>query len=126
MISRGSQINANGTASNPITFTTRQHAQNPATLENGAAGQWGGLVILGNAPSTKRPWILCAHRMEGVAEGAVFGGNTADNSGTLRYVRVMHGGYEVAPDNELNGITFGGVGSATTVEYAGTKMPMME
>jgi len=56
--------------------------------------------------------------VEGVAEGAVFGGNdTADNSGTLRYVRVMHGGFEVAPDNELNGITFGGVGSATTVEY---------
>ena len=119
VISRGSQINANGTASNPITFTSRQHAQNPATLENGAAGQWGGLVILGNAPSTKCPAdSVCSLQVEGVAEGAVFGGNnTADNSGTLRYVRVMHGGYEVAPDNELNGITFGGVGSATTVEY---------
>ena len=119
VVSRGSKIEANGTASNPITFTSRQHAQNPATLDNGAAGQWGGLVILGNAPSTKCPAdSACALQVEGVAEGAVFGGNNeADNSGTLRYVRVMHGGFEIAPDNELNGITFGGVGSGTTVEY---------
>ena len=120
VVSRGSQIDANGTATNPITFTSRQHAQDPSTLVNGAPGQWGGMVILGNGQSTKCPTdgTACALQVEGVQEGAVFGGtDDADNSGTLRYVRVMHGGFEIAPDNELNGITFGGVGSATTVEY---------
>ena len=126
VISRGSEINANGTASAPITFTSSQHVANGAVagLANGEAGQWGGMVILGNAYSTKCPQdgSACALQVEGVQEGAVFGGantdaNNTESSGTLRYVRVMHGGFEVAPDNELNGITFGGVGSGTTVEY---------
>ena len=117
VVSRGSQIDAQGTAAEPITFTSA--AAVSGGLEAGAAGQWGGVVILGNAPSNKCPADAdCALQVEGVQEGAVFGGtNSADNSGTLRYVRVMHGGFEVAPDNELNGITFGGVGSGTTVEY---------
>ena len=40
-----------------------------------------------------------------------------DSSGTLKYVRVQYAGYEVFPGNELNGITFGGVGSGTDVSY---------
>jgi hypothetical protein len=116
VVSRGSQISAVGTAAEPITFTSIQDVQG---LE-ATAGQWGGMVLLGNAPSNKCPTdgSDCALQVEGVQEGAVFGGTaTDDNSGTLRYVRVMHGGFEIAPDNELNGITFGGVGSGTTVEY---------
>lgn len=117
VVSRGSQIDAQGTAAKPITLTSS--AAVSGGLEAGAAGQWGGLVILGNAPSNKCPTDAdCALQVEGVQEGAVFGGTaTDDNSGTLRYVRVMHGGFEVAPDNELNGVTFGGVGSGTTVEF---------
>lgn len=122
VVSRGSKIEANGTSTSPITFTSRQHVANGVTagLANGTSGQWGGIVILGNGTSTKCPTdgSACALQVEGVQEGAVFGGtNDADNSGTLRYVRVMHGGFEVAPDNELNGITFGAVGSGTLVEY---------
>jgi hypothetical protein len=122
VVSRGSKIEANGTASSPITFTSRQHVASGvnAGLANGTAGQWGGIVILGNGNSTKCPQDAspCALQVEGVQEGAVFGGtNDEDNSGILRYVRVMHGGFEVAPDNELNGITFGAVGSGTVVEY---------
>ncbi|GAC15379.1 hypothetical protein [Aliiglaciecola lipolytica] len=117
VVSRGSQIEALGTATDPITMTSA--AAVTGGLESGAAGQWGGLVLLGNAPSNKCPVNAdCALQVEGVQEGAVFGGTESDdNSGTLRYVRVMHGGFEVAPDNELNGVTFGGVGSGTTVEY---------
>ncbi|GGF68885.1 hypothetical protein [Alteromonas lipolytica] len=118
VVSRGSQIMASGTAADPITFTSRDHVL--GGLDAGSAGQWGGMIILGNAYSTKCPQdgSECALQVEGAQEGAVFGGNdNEDNSGTLRYVRVMHGGYEIAPDNELNGITFGGVGSGTTVEY---------
>lgn len=122
VVSRGSKIEANGTAALPITFTSRQHVSGGVVdgLADGVAGQWGGLVLLGNGNSTKCPQdgSQCSLQVEGVQEGAVFGGtDDTDNSGTLRYVRVMHGGFEIAPDNELNGITFGAVGSGTTVEY---------
>ena len=120
VVSRDSKIEALGSAANPITFTSSQDVNSEAT----GSGQWGGMVILGNAPSNKCPsdGSDCALQVEGVEEGAVFGGadtaeNWADNSGTLRYVVVKHAGFEIAPDNELNGITFGGVGSGTTVEY---------
>ena len=116
VISRDSKIEANGTAAKPITFTSSEDITSGVT----GAGQWGGMVILGNAKSNKCPsdGSDCALQVEGVAEGAVFGGtNDEDNSGTLRYVVVKHAGFEIAPDNELNGITFGGVGSGTKVEY---------
>lgn len=115
VVSRDSMIQANGTALAPITFTSSQDL----TGANTGAGQWGGIVLLGNAKSNKCPSVGdCALQVEGVEEGAVFGGtDDADSSGTLRYVVVKHAGFEIAPDNELNGITFGGVGSGTTVEY---------
>lgn len=115
VVSRDSKIEANGTSSAPITFTSNQDITGEAT----GSGQWGGIVLLGNAKSNKCPTDSdCALQVEGVSEGAVFGGtNDEDSSGTLRYVVVKHAGYEIAPDNELNGITFGGVGSGTKVEY---------
>jgi hypothetical protein len=67
-------------------------------------GQWGGLVILGNAPSTKCPTdgTACALQVEGAVEGSVFGGtDSTDNSGILRYTVVKYAGFEIAPDNEL-------------------------
>ncbi|MBA6361875.1 hypothetical protein H4J49_18905, partial [Colwellia sp. BRX8-6] len=116
VVSRDSEIQANGTASKPITFTSSQDLTGAET----GAGQWGGIVLLGNATSNKCPTdgSDCALQIEGAQDGAVFGGtDDADSSGTLRYVVVKHAGYEIAPDNELNGITFGGVGSGTKVEY---------
>lgn len=116
VVSRDSQIQANGSSSMPITFTSQQDM----TGEETGHGQWGGIVLLGNAQSNKCPsdGSECALQVEGVEDGAVFGGtNDEDSSGTLRYVVVKHAGYEIAPDNELNGITFGGVGSGTTVEF---------
>jgi hypothetical protein len=114
VVSRDSEIHANGTASMPVTFTSSQDMQGEET----GAGQWGGIVLLGNAQSNKCPTdgSDCALQIEGAADGAVFGGtDDSDSSGTLRYVVVKHAGYEIAPDNELNGITFGGVGSGTTL-----------
>jgi len=116
VVSRDSKIEANGTSSAPITFTSSEDIAGGET----GSGQWGGIVLLGNAQSNKCPTdgSDCALQVEGVEEGAVFGGTDhTDSSGTLRYVVVKHAGYEIAPDNELNGITFGGVGSGTKVEY---------
>ena len=79
----------------------------------GTRGKWGGLILLGKAP-TNTP---TTKEVEGIT-GKTYGGtDPADGSGTLRYVRVWHGGAVVGADNEINGITFGGVGSGTTVEY---------
>ena len=116
VVSRDSKIEALGSKDAPITFTSSEDITGEAT----SAGQWGGIVILGNAQSNKCPTdgSDCALQVEGAEEGAVFGGtNDEDNSGTLRYVVVKHAGYEIAPDNELNGVTFGAVGSGTKVEY---------
>lgn len=120
VVNRGSQIFASGTNSSPIVFTSRQSIEGQTTVDS--IGQWGGIVILGRAPTNACPTgvtppnIACVSTTEGTS--AVHGGNTpTDNSGVLRYVRVMHSGYQVVPGRELNGITFGAVGSGTLVDF---------
>jgi hypothetical protein len=111
VVTRGSKIIADGTAANPITMTSVQDVIGSPT----AAGQWGGLVLLGKAPTNKcnqADLANCLVQAEGDA-GPYGGANAADSSGKLNYVRVKHAGFEVIPDNELNGITFAGVGSGT-------------
>jgi hypothetical protein len=50
--------------------------------------------------------------------GGIYGGsNNNDNSGTVRFVQLRHGGYILSPNNEVNGLTLGGVGSGTSIEY---------
>lgn len=115
VVTRGSKIHAEGTQQNPITFTSLQDVIGSAT----APGQWGGIVLLGNAPSNKCDQAnLAACRIEAEGNAGPYGGaNLNDNSGVLKYVRVKHAGYEVLQDNELNGITFAGVGAGTTVSH---------
>ncbi len=125
VVNRGSQILANGTAANPIIFTSE--ADLDGTQPNAAAadGEWGGLVILGMAPNnrcitgTAYGTVSCENAIEGVSNPqAIYGGATpTDSSGSLRYVQVKYAGFEVSAGNELNGISFGGVGSGTTVQY---------
>lgn len=88
---------------------------------------WGGLVILGQAPtstgtSTAFQGNATAqlHHIEGLPKttDSVYGGNvTQDNSGVLRYVSVRHGGDEIGSANEINGVTLGGVGAGTLIEF---------
>ncbi len=113
VVSRGSQIMAEGTKAAPIVFTTGNKG-------NTARGQWGGLVINGNAPINTCGTYSDAAPCEATGEGStgVYGGNDkADNSGVLKYVRVEFAGFEITPDNELNGIAFQGVGNGTVVDY---------
>src|SRR3546814_18722457 len=85
-------------------------------------GRWGGRGRLGRAaistgPGTSQPGsATCEAQVEG-ANGFYGGNDDADNTGVLKYVRVMHSGFEVLLDVELNGITLAGLGSGTTVEY---------
>ena len=104
----GAKINAVGTASNPIVFTSK--SATPAT------GDWAGVLIFGQAPvstSTKTQDFEAQS-----AEGESFGGaDEADSSGVFKYVRIEYAGFVVGPDKELNGLTLGGVGSKTVIEY---------
>jgi hypothetical protein len=119
LITRGSQILADGSASAPITFTGFTDAV------SGTAGPydvqlWGGIVINGNGitnncTDAQRTSNTCHVESEG--RPSFYGGNdNTDNSGILRYVVVKHPGFEVAPGDELNGVSFNAVGSGTVVE----------
>jgi hypothetical protein len=128
VIARGAKIEANGTAQNPIIFTSELDTLN-GNLTHEDTGLWGGLVVLGNASINSRAngqpaGTPAQDQVEGfsVTGGDVdlitFGGtNDADNSGTIRYVSIRHGGAVIGTANEINGLTLGGVGSGTTVEY---------
>ncbi|WP_395670987.1 hypothetical protein [Phenylobacterium sp.] len=119
-VQRGSQIFAEGTATNPIIFTSRSNLEGNSGAD--LIGQWGGIVIAGRAPiascpaGTTPPNINCVATFEGGV--SLYGGNSpTDNSGRIRYVQVRYPGFEVQPNRELNGISFLGVGSGTTVDH---------
>lgn len=116
-ILRGARIVANGTAAAPIVFTSQRAAGNRSP------GDWGGLIIVGNARANRTGNVIVEGSNGSVlgadANGIVYTGGTVDNdnSGTLRYVRVEFAGYATLTDAELNSFTFAAVGSGTTVEY---------
>jgi len=106
VIERGAKLFANGTATAPIVMTSDQ----PVGFRG--RGDWGGLILNGNAPVNLPGGV-------GIGEGStgVYGGNDPnDSSGVLRYLRVEFAGIEFSPDNELNGIAFQAVGAGTVVE----------
>jgi hypothetical protein len=118
-IMRGATIQAIGTADKPIVFTSSRAA---GTRQ---PGDWGGLLIIGNAINNRagnieiegsgtEPNGGSGHNYSVIYSG---GNNGADNSGELRYVRVEFAGYAPSPDNELNAFTFAAVGSGTKLSY---------
>ena len=122
VVRRGSQINANGNATAPITMTSIQDVTGGETN----IGQWGGLVLLGNAPANScgdqqgetSPEELANCGVSAEGDAGQFGGDISDdNSGVLRYIVVKHAGKTLGNGDELNGISFAGVGSQTKVEY---------
>ncbi|MEZ4297108.1 MAG: hypothetical protein R3B70_19235 [Polyangiaceae bacterium] len=115
VIEPGSKLIAVGTPDEPIVFTS---SQPEATRK---PGDWGGIILLGNAPTNHKDAMgqPAQGKIEGLATtGGLYGGiNPDDNSGTLKYLRIEYGGYAIAPNNEVNGLTFGGVGRGTVVDH---------
>jgi len=118
IVHRGSKIIAEGTAENPIIFTSKA---NPGA---GKTGDWAGLVLCGkafnNIKNSGSTGVDGVEELEGAYGGYHGNGaesDDADNSGTLKYVRVEFAGYPINPNQEINGITFGSVGSGTTIDY---------
>ena len=109
-IERGAQIIAEGTASKPIVFTSGKPDGQKAP------GDWGGIVILGLAPTNRSTYPT----IEG-GIGRVYGGELPnDNSGILKYVRIEYAGVAAMPNSEINALTLGGVGSGTIIENVQT------
>ncbi|TPN87516.1 multidrug transporter [Aquimarina algicola] len=107
-ILQGATINAEGTSSNPIVFTSATATPNP--------GDWGGLIILGKAPINSVVGGDATSTSE--IGGLPYGGSIADdNSGILRYVRIEFSGGAADAASENNGFSFYAVGNGTTIEY---------
>ncbi len=127
IINRGSQIFAVGSAVNPITFTSVSDVNGTVGPED--VQQWGGMVINGFAVTNKCAYTgtrgvdlvvdgechVDAEGAAGLDESQYGGDNDEDGSGRLEYVVVKHTGATVGNGDELNGISFGSVGSNTIV-----------
>lgn len=122
IIARGAKIMAEGTADQPIIFTSVADELVPGevaspNLEPTLNGLWGGLLILGNAPISADAVSVQIEGIPASDQNGLYGGdNPADNSGVIRYVSIRHGGANIGEGNEINGLTLGGVGSGTVIE----------
>ena len=125
VIDQGGKLNAAGTSANPIIFTSVldniQIGQKAGTnLSIADIGLWGGVIVLGKAPISVSGDVA-TKQIEGIPATDTFGqfGGTiaTDNSGVFKYISIRHGGITIGADNEINGLTLGGVGSGTTVDH---------
>lgn len=122
IIARGGKIMAEGTASEPIIFTSVADEIMPGqiaspNLDPDLDGLWGGLIVLGYAPISAD---AVPSQIEGIPpsdQNGLYGGDQpGDNSGVIKYVSIRHGGANIGEGNEINGLTLGGVGSGTVIE----------
>ncbi len=122
IISQGGKIFAVGTAADPIIFTAEADDINdPNDLTLDDRGLWGGVIMLGKASVNTTSGT---GQIEGIPSNeprGLYGGGASpdddDDSGILRYVSIRHCGAEIGAGNEINGLTMGGVGRGTTIEY---------
>jgi hypothetical protein len=113
VVQPGGSLVANGTADNPVIFTSAQ------AVGERDRGDWGGIVMLGNA------WVnqSALPAIEGITPSQTYGNitspttNETHNGGTLNYVRIEYAGIELTPNNETNSLTLGGVGNGTVVDH---------
>lgn len=127
VVNRGNKVEADGTANNPIIWTSRDNVLGLATDNSDA--QWGGVVLLGRArvsdcqdlvfnttPGDFTTNPQCEAQLEGTVTATPFGGaNDADSSGSFTFNQIRFSGFELQQANELQSLTTGGVGSGTTI-----------
>lgn len=106
IVEPGGYVEMNGTKDAPIVMTS---AQAPGQRR---PGDWGGLIICGKARNNQG-----TQQIEGGPTTIHGGDNDSDNSGIYRYIRIEFAGYPFDTDKEINGLTFGSVGSGTTIDH---------
>ncbi|ESQ77442.1 hypothetical protein [Asticcacaulis sp. AC402] len=120
-VNRGNKINAVGTVSQPIVFTSRDNVLGLNT--DTSQGQWGGVVLMGRAKITdcttgSTTSGTCERQTEGAADPAVYGGaDDTDNSGRMSYVQIRYSGYVLGANRELQSLTTEGTGSGTVLDH---------
>jgi hypothetical protein len=125
IIDRDATLNANGTAQEPIIFTSildeivSGETVSPNLTVNDR-GLWGGVIVLGNAPSSFEG-DATEELIEGIPANSGFGlyggDDPEDSSGNIEYISIRHGGANIGEGNEINGLTLGGVGNGTTINH---------
>lgn len=126
IVAQGADIQANGTADAPIIMTSSADniglGQTAGTnLNQNDRGLWGGLIVLGYAHvHGDNPAGAETQQIEGipadVVEGLYGGSDDSDSSGSITYLSIRYGGAMIGEDNEINGLTLGGVGNGTTID----------
>lgn len=112
VITPSARIDAQGTRDEPIVFTSAK----PVGSRN--AGDWGGVILLGRAPVNVAGGTEKVEGFPATESRTNYGGSDPTHDcGTIRYIRIEFAGFELAPDNELNGLTVAGCGSKTMIEY---------
>jgi len=111
LIQRGGRLIAEGTPCRPIVFTSNRLAGTRA------AGDWGGVLILGRARHNLGVQNLIEGTSATQPRGFHGGTNDDDNSGVLKYVRIEYSGFVFSANNEINGLTMGSVGRGTEIDY---------
>jgi len=123
VIARGATLNAIGNSAQPIIMTSilddiLPGQKSGTTLDETQNGLWGGLIILGNAPCSFEANVV-EFQIEGIPADetyGLYGGNDPnDNSGIINFLSIRHGGALIGANNEINGLTLGGVGSGTVI-----------
>ncbi|MCB9263233.1 MAG: hypothetical protein H6607_12735 [Flavobacteriales bacterium] len=117
IVARGAKIMAEGTAAEPIIFTSEADKLD-GSMAPSTRGLWGGLIVLGKAGLNSTPGYSSIEGIPTSETRGVYGGSDdADNSGVLRYISIRHGGTDIGAGNEINGLSLGGVGSGTIVDH---------
>jgi hypothetical protein len=127
LVNRGSKISAVGTRDAPIVFTSQQNLANNG-VSDASQGQWGGIILLGRAPTAvcatgtgpnnaAGSSTTCQLAIEGVTGRFYGGANQTDSSGQMSYVQIRYSGIAISDGNELQGLTLGGTGSGTVLDH---------
>lgn len=117
IVARGAKIMAEGTANDPIIFTFEGDPLD-GSVPYDTRGQWGGVIVLGSGVLNSVPGESAIEGIPTSESRGLYGGNNDnDDSGVIKYVSIRHGGTDIGAGNEINGLTLGGVGSATEIDY---------
>lgn len=112
VVTSTARLVAEGTADAPIVFTSVQ------TEGTRAPGDWGGVALLGLAPINVAGGSAAIEGFPAGTANTQYGGTDATHDcGSLAYVRIEFAGFQLAPNNELNGLTLAGCGSGTSLDH---------
>ncbi|NBC82671.1 MAG: hypothetical protein GVY19_04740 [Bacteroidetes bacterium] len=124
LVARGGKLMAQGTEDSPVIFTSEAddiepgQLTSPEELDPSLNGLWGGVIVLGYAPSSTDEVPFQIEGIPASDQNGLYGGDVADDaSGTIQYISIRHGGSNIGEGNEINGLTLGGVGTGTTIDH---------